>query len=130
MVSDDLIYVVMFGSKPYRVIEGETPRKARLEEIFQEFNVEHLACRNADPAAAAGPYTEVWDGRSVAFAQYLGVYLHRFNAEQFEYNGATIPSEWIRYSRGQDKMYQRLSFGPSDNDNAFLDDISIFTGGK
>jgi hypothetical protein len=125
---DDLIYVVMFGAVPYRVTEAGVPRKALLQEIFRHFGVEHLACRNADPAAAAGPYNAVWDGRSVAFAPNLGMYLRPLNPAQFEYDGAQIPEEWIRFSRGKEGMYQRLSFGPMDSDDGFLDDIFVLQG--
>ena len=125
---DDLIYVVMFGAKPYRVDEGGVTRKALLHEVFRAFRVEHLACRNADPAAAAGAFNQVWDGKSVAFATNLGMYLRPISPQQFEYDNRPVPEEWIRYSRGQDDMFQRLSFGPADDDDLFLDDIFVLRG--
>lgn len=125
---DDLIYVVMFGATPYRVKEGGGERKALLQELFRAFGVEHLACRNADPAAAAGPFDVVSEGRDVAFAKNLGMYLRPLNPVVFEYDGDQIPIEWIRYSRGRENMFQRLEFGPSDEDDIYLDEILIKKG--
>ena len=125
---DDLIYVVMFGATPYRVREGGNSRKALLQEIFRNSNVEHLACRNADPAAAAGPFDSVSEGRQVAFAANLGMYLRPLNLSQFEYDDRALPSGWVRYSRGQPDMYQRLVFGPDDATGAYLDEIVIKRG--
>ncbi len=125
---DDLIYVVMFGAKPYRVDDGGVTRKALLHEVFRAFGAEHLACRNADPAAAAGAFNQVWDGRAVAFATHLGMYLRPVSPQQFECEKRPIPEEWIRYSRGQEGMFQRLSFGPADDEDLFLDDISVLRG--
>jgi hypothetical protein len=125
---DDLIYVVMFGATPYKVNDSSGERKALLQEIFRAFGVEHLACRNADPAAAAGPFDVVSEGREVAFAKNLGMYLRPLNKEIFEYNGNSIPDAWIKYSRGNEGMYQRLVIGPSDADNAYLDDIYLKKG--
>ena len=125
---DDLIYVVMFGARPYRVRESGVTRKALLHEVFRAYRVEHLACRNADPAAAAGAFNQVWDGKPVAFATNLGMYLRPISPHQFEYDNRPIPEEWIRYSRGTDGMFQRLSFGPPDDEDLFLDDISVLRG--
>jgi len=125
---DDLIYVVMFGATPYRVNENGLERKALLQEIFRAFDVEHLACRNADPAAAAGPFDVVSEGRDVAFSKNLGMYLRPLNPSLFEYDGADIPEDWIAYSRGNEGMYQRLEFGPSDDQDVFLDEILIKKG--
>ena len=125
---DDLIYIVMFGATPYRVDENGHSRKALLQEIFRHFDVEPLACRNADPAAAAAPFDNVSEGRQVAFAQPLGMYLRPLNADQFEYKDQPLPSTWIKYSRGQPDMYQRLVFGPDDDTDAYLDDIVIKRG--
>ena len=125
---DDLIYVVMFGATPYRVTENSVERKAFLQEIFRAFGVEQLACRNADPAAAAGPFNVVSEGRDVAFSKNLGMYLRPLNREIFEYDGNEIPENWVRYSRGNEGMYQRLVFGPDDADDVYLDEIFIKKG--
>lgn len=125
---DDLIYIVMFGATPYTVVEDGVERRALLQEIFRAFQVEQLACRNADPNAAAGAFNQVSEGREVAFSEHLGMYLRPLNLAQFEYDGAQIPAEWVRYRRGRDGMYQRLEFGPGDDDAAFLDEISIRQG--
>lgn len=125
---DDLIYVVMFGARPYRVNVSGIERKALLQEVFRHFNVEQLACRNADPAAAAGPFDAVSEGRNIAFSANLGMYLRPLNRSLFEYNNQQIPEEWIKYGRGAKGMYQRLVFGPGDGDDIFLDDILIRRG--
>ena len=125
---DDLIYIVMFGATPYRVNENGVERKAELQEIFRASNAESLACRNADPAAAAGSFDVVSKGHEVAFSENLGMYLRPLNQNIFEYNGQQIPKSWINYSRGSQGMHQRLVFGPNDNDNVFLDDIYIKKG--
>jgi hypothetical protein len=126
---DDLIYIVLFGAKPYAVIEsGRQRRKATRDEVFRQFSVEHLACRHADPAAAMGAYGAVWAGRKVTFADPLGMYLLEFNRDALIHDGAPIPDAWIRWSRGSEGMYQRLEIGPGDEDKAFLDDITVATG--
>jgi len=125
---DDLIYVVMFGAFPYRVQENGTDRKALLQEIFRAGNAEQLACRNADPAAAAGPFNVVSEGRHLAFSKNLGMYLRPLNKTIFEFNDQQIPDEWVTYSRGGENMYQRLVFGPSDDEKVYLDEIVIKKG--
>jgi hypothetical protein len=125
---DDLIYVVMFGAIPYRVNDSGIERKALLQEVFRHFNVEQLACRNADPAAAAGPFDAVSEGRNIAFSANLGMYLRPLNRSLFEYSNQQIPEDWIKYGRGTKGMYQRLVFGPGDGDDIFLDDILIRRG--
>lgn len=125
---DDLIYIVAFGSVPYVVNDSGIERKALLQEIFREASVEQLACRNADPAAAAGAFDAVSEGREISFAENLGMYIRPLNIDNFEYNNNTIPEEWIKYSRGQQDMYQRLEFGPSDEEEVYLDDIYLKRG--
>ncbi|OYQ61663.1 hypothetical protein B9G53_26200 [Pseudanabaena sp. SR411] len=124
---DDLLYIVMFGARPYA---SSTPgTKATREQIFREFDVEQLACRHADPAAAMGAYEAVFNGQPVAFANPLGMYFLSFTKNVFSYQGSPIPDEWIQWSRGkQEGVYQRLEFGPSDSDAAFLDDITVDVG--
>ena len=90
--------------------------------------MEHLACRHADPAAALGAHGAAFAGRSVAFADPLGMYILSFSSNLFTYQGNPVPERWVRWGRGRRGMYQRLVFGPDDGDDAFLDDIRVSTG--
>lgn len=125
---DDLLYIVLFGARPYarRTSDGVEP--ATREQIFRAFDVEHLACRHADPAAALGAHAAVFNGQPVAFANPLGMYIQSFSDFLFLYEDKPIPDAWVRRSRGAEGMYQRLEFGPSDEDDAFLDDIQLVRG--
>jgi hypothetical protein len=125
---DDLLYIVMFGAKPYFRRDGNTIVPAGREDIFRAHDVEHLACRHADPAAAMGAHAAAVEGRTVAFADPLGVYIHSFAREIFLLDGAPIPEEWIRLSRGTDGLFQRLEVGPPDDDPVFLDQVRVATG--
>jgi hypothetical protein len=125
---DDLLYIVMFGAHPYAVRQGTGVRPATRDEIFKSQNVQHLACRHADPAAALGAHGAAFAGCSVAFADPLGVYIESFSSHLFTYNGQPVPKRWVRWRRGRRGMYQRLEFGPGDDDGAFLDDIRVSTG--
>lgn len=125
---DDLLYIVMFGAKPYarRISGGLEP--ATREQIFREFGVEHLACRHADPTAAIGAHGAAYNGMTVAFANPLGMYIRSFAKDVFLINNNPVPDSWIRWSRGQAGMYQHLEFGPADGDAEFLDDIRVAVG--
>lgn len=125
---DDLLYIVLFGARPYAVHENGSRRRATRDDIFAAFGVEHLACRHADPAAALGAHGAAYAGKQVAFADPLGMYLRELNLDVFSYEGGALPQEWVRFGRGQEGMRQRLVFGPSDDDNAFLDDITVSVG--
>jgi hypothetical protein len=125
---DDLLYIVMFGAKPYSRANGAAATPVTREEIFRAAGVEHLACRHADPAAAMGAYGAAFAGRTVAFADPLGVYIRSFARDLFLFEGNPVPDAWVRFSRGQAEMFQRLVFGPPDDHPAFLDDISVATG--
>jgi hypothetical protein len=125
---DDLIYIVMFGAVPYAVEQAGRRRPATRDEIFRAAGVEHLACRHADPAAAMGAQAAAWQGSTVAFANPLGMYILGFDEHLFTYRGQAVPARWVRWSRGQRRMRQRLVFGPSDTDDAFLDDIVVTSG--
>jgi hypothetical protein len=125
---DDLIYIVLFGAKPYARTGQDGREPATREQIFREFGVEHLACRHADPAAAMAAHAAAYDGRTVAFQNPLGMYILGFAENLFQFRGGPVPAEWIRWSRGQDGMHQRLVFGPGDEDDAFLDDITVSVG--
>ena len=128
---DDLLYIVMFGSKPYAFVIDGNIQEATKEQIFHEENVEHLACRQADPTAAMGAYGAVFHGRDVAFGNPLGMYIHSFNSNIFTLQGEPIPENWIKFSRGKpatndhSSTWQRLDFGPSDDEPVFLDDILV-----
>jgi hypothetical protein len=123
---DDLIYIVMFGAKPYA--SNAQHERATREQIFVKYDATALACRHADPAAAMGAYAAVYDGKEVAFADPLGMYIRAFAEEVFLYEGERVPKEWVNWGRGESGMYQRLVFGPRDSDAAFLDDIMVATG--
>jgi hypothetical protein len=126
---DDLLYIVLFGAKPYARGDAGDPQPATREQIFREFGVEQLACRHADPAAAMGAHGAAFDGRTVAFADPLGMYISSFSADVFVFQDNPVPEAWIRWGRGREKgLYQRLEFGPDDDDPAFLDDISVAVG--
>lgn len=133
---DDLIYVVHFGSFAYMVQQDGSKRRARLEEIFIDRQVEYLFCRNADPGAAAGAYSQVFldqpgtpKGKQIAFGNPLGMYIRTFSEDDLRYKGNEVPKEWIRKSRGDENgTPQRLEFGPGDSEAAFLDEITIGSG--
>lgn len=127
---DDLLYIVMFGAKPYVSKTNEGYRAATKEEIFRSNNVEQLACRHADPAAAIGAHGAAMEGRTVVFSNPLGMYLHSFTEKVFSFEGKSLPNSWIRWSRGSPGMYQRLEVGPSDDEPYFLDDIKVTIGDK
>jgi hypothetical protein len=126
---DDLLYIVLFGAKPYARGDVADPQPATREQIFREFDVEHLACRHADPAAAMGAHGAAFDGRTVAFADPLGMYISSFSEDVFLFQDNPVPEAWVRWGRGREEgLYQRLEFGPDDDDPAFLDDISVAVG--
>ncbi|MBL9022433.1 MAG: hypothetical protein JNL21_09535 [Myxococcales bacterium] len=124
---DDLIYIVAFGAHPYAVRTPNGHRRASLEEVFIANGVEYLYCRHADPAAAAGAHKQAYEGRQVAFANPLGVYIQSFAKSRFFVvdTDQDVPDAWVKPSRGK----QRLEFGPPDDDPHFLDDIAFEIGG-
>jgi hypothetical protein len=131
---DDLLYIVMFGAKPYAALEGNRIQQATREQIFLEFGVQQLACRHADPAAAMGAYGAAFKGKPIAFGNPLGMYILSFTRDIFLLEDQPIPDNWVRWSRGQPKieekpsMWQHLEFGPADDEPWFLDDIRIAYG--
>ncbi|MUH00954.1 hypothetical protein F7734_55315 [Scytonema sp. UIC 10036] len=128
---DDLLYIVMFGAKPYASGTPSNPVQATREQLFREFGVEHLACRHADPNAAMGALGGAFNGHTVAFANPLGMYIRSFTKNVFLFKGEPIPDSWVRLSRGAtEEMCQRLEFGPGDDEPAFLDDITVAIGGN
>ncbi|HEV7876624.1 hypothetical protein [Bradyrhizobium sp.] len=128
---DDLVYIVMFGARPYAVNGPQGRRRAENYEIFRSQQTDFLACRNADPHAARGAYNQVISqingnaakSSRMALADPLGMYIRGFNSGAFTWNGAAVPQDWIRWRRGGPGMWQRLEFGPPDDSPAFLDDI-------
>jgi hypothetical protein len=125
---DDLIYVVLFGAHAYTVGEGDERRRASGDDIFSAFDVAHLACNHSDPTISLGTYDVVFEGRQVAIADPLGMYIRRPNVELFTYRGEALPAEWVRMSRGVEGHFMHLEFGPPDDHAAFLDDITISVG--
>lgn len=126
---DDLIYIVLFGAKPYAQTMAGNRLQATREQIFRTYGVEHLACRHADPAAAMGACGAAFEGRTVAFKDPIGMYIKSFAREKFHLaDGRPIPDKWVRFSRGKNNLWQRLEFGPTDSDPEFLDDIVVSEG--
>lgn len=125
---DDLIYVAIFGAHPYAVSERDTRRQATGDDVFSAFNVEHLACNHADPTISLGVYDRVYHGRRVAFENPLGMYIREPNLEVFSHAGKPLPEDWARFRRGRPGTYMRLEFGPPDDHEAFLDDITLSVG--
>jgi len=122
---DDLIYIVLFGAKPYAQTVNEQRQQATREQIFRKYGVEHLACRHADPAAAMGACGAAYEGRTVAFSDPIGMYIKSFARDKFQIRGNPVPDAWVRFSRGKKPLWQRLEFGPADSDAEFLDDIVV-----
>jgi hypothetical protein len=125
---DDLIYVAIFGAHAYAVSERDERSQASGDDVFNAFNVTHLACNHADPAIALGVYDLVFGGGQVAFANPLGMYIRMPNVDVFSYRGAPLPEDWVRFSRGRPGSYQRLVFGPPDEHDGFLDDVTLTLG--
>jgi hypothetical protein len=125
---DDLIYVAIFGAHAYCVSERDTRRQASGDDVFRAFRVTHLACNHADPTISLGVYDHVYRGARVALSNPLGMYIRRPNLEVFSYGGEPLPEDWVRFSRGKPGSYMRLEFGPPDEHEAFLDDITLSLG--
>src|SRR5205823_5114512 len=98
---DDLIYIVLFGAKPYAQMVAGKREQATREQIFRKYGVEHLACRHADPAAAMGACGAVFEGRTVAFQDPLGMYIKSFARDKFQLKSKPIPDAWVKFSRGK-----------------------------
>ncbi len=126
---DDLIFIVLFGARRFAVRDsGGELRRAERDDIFAGPEQQRFACRHADPAAALAAYGAVLAARAVSFANPLGMYLRPFNHRVLEFAGETIPQAWVRWSRGEEGMFQRLELGPKDDDDAFLDEIEFSVG--
>ena len=121
---DDLLYIVLFGATPYAVSAGAPPVPASRDDIFRAFKVEHLACRNADPNACMAAQQLAWAGSRLAFANPLGSYFASFASDTFQFKDKELPEEWVRWRRGRKEgLYQRLEFGPGDDEPHFLEEI-------
>ena len=127
---DDLIYVAIFGAHAYCVAERDERRQASGDDVFSAFKVTHLACNHADPTISLGVYDLVYQARGamVAFSNPLGMYIREPNLEVFSYAGGPVPDDWVRFSRGKPGSHMRLEFGPPDDHEAFLDDITLSLG--
>ncbi len=128
---DDLLYILLFGARRF-VVPGPdgAPRRAGKDEVFAAAGLPQLACRHADPTTAMAAYEAVLADRALSVANPLGVYLRPFNRHLLQVDGAPIDEGWVRWSRGKDGLYQRLELGPSDEDDAFLDDIEVAVGAE
>ncbi len=124
---EDLFYLVKFGAKPYARSTTHGLEPATSEQIFRYCGSEHLGCRHADPTAVS-MHSNVFYGKQVSFANPVGIYILSFADNVFYYKDRLIPKAWIRWKRGQEGMYQHLEFGPGDDEDIFLDDISINSG--
>ena len=125
---DDLLFIVLFGARPLFADRAGTLQPATKEQIFRDSGTEHLACRHADPAAAMAAHAAAVTGRTVAFADPLGMYIQSFARDVFLLDGAPLPDGWVRLSRGSEGMFQRLEVGPPDDDPRFLDDAVTAEG--
>lgn len=124
---DDLLFVAMFGARPWVTDEPE-PRPASRDQILRAAGAAFLACNNADPAVFLATAAAGFEGRTSTFADPLGIYITTFASAVFSLDGEQVPDEWTRLSRGKPGMWQRLEFGPPDDDPRFLDDAMVATG--
>ncbi|MCO1656354.1 hypothetical protein [Pseudonocardia humida] len=125
---DDLLFIIMFGARPLFTDRAGTLEPATKEQIFRESGSEHLACRHADPAAAMAAHGAAVSGRTVGFADPLGMYIQSFARDVFLLDGAPLPDGWVRFSRGDEGLHQRLEVGPPDDDPRFLDEAVTAEG--
>src|SRR5690606_23980280 len=128
----DLLYITLFGARPYAVSTGRGRRRATVTEVFHapghEDAVAHLTCRSADPATCGAALSAAYEGRVITLDDPLGIYISSFARERFRSGGEAIPGHWVRLRRGQGGLYQRLELGPDDAEPFFLDDITIAEG--
>ncbi|NVO57825.1 hypothetical protein HW561_18670 [Rhodobacteraceae bacterium B1Z28] len=132
---NDLAFAMHFSSFPYFVVDGGKRRRARLDEIFAFGNRQDLFCRNAVSRAAQGVYNLAFiegsdppQGRAIAFADPLGMYMQAFPTSHLFIDQTEVPVDWLRFSRGSEEMPMRLEFGPGDDDPRFLDEVTLGTG--
>lgn len=138
----DLMYTFILGSIGYfDFYENEKQQLKNIRQIFlgdnQKIpkNLISLYSR-ADPSIINILQNNVFDGKKVAMSNPIGVYILSFNDHLFFLNNESLPKNWIKLSRGNntiDKIsstYQHLEFGPPDDEDYFLDDITIALGDK
>jgi hypothetical protein len=127
---DDIFFIHMFGSRLYSVQTPTGLRRATRDEIFTQMSRPDLSCRHSDPEAALTSQEAVQQGRPIAFADPIGIYLRSFSRDKYYYQDDVIPERWVRWRRGQEGMFQRLEIGPGDDEPAFLDDIVLSEGAE
>ncbi len=130
-----LIQTIHFSSFPYLVKDGESNRRARLEEVLDFANRQDLYCGHAGMRQvsdtlelAAGNCGKSPSGRAMAFSDPLGLYIQAFHTSRLIVGAGRVPRGWVRFRRGAPGMHMRLEFGPADDDPRFLDDITLGTG--
>ena len=131
----DLIQTMHFSSFPYLVKDGESRRRARLEEVLDFANRQDLCCGHAGGRLvsdtlelAMGKFGKSPAGRAMAFSDPLGLYIQAFHTSELFVDAGKVPRGWVRFRRGAPGMHMRLEFGPADDDPRFLDDITLGTG--
>ncbi|WP_375770249.1 hypothetical protein NR798_04965 [Archangium gephyra] len=127
---DDIFFIHMFGSRLYSVQTPEGLRPATRDEIFLQRSRPDLSCRHSDPEAAMTAQGAVQQGRPIAFADPLGIYIRSFSREKFFYQDEVMPERWVRWRRGQEGMFQRLEIGPGDDEPVFLDELVLSEGAE
>jgi len=129
-----LIGLVKSYSYPYNIVIDGKVEKCTLEQLLHskaEQGATQLACRHADPIALMAAYSAVFKGKDIAFDDPFGIYIQTFDKGSFTFQDEPIPENWVKFSRGEAgtngraNTFQRLDFGPSDEENVFLDDIRV-----
>ena len=108
---DDLLYVVMFGARPFRQADGGGD-PVTVEQIVRHDRVPHLAAHHADPVMVMAAAEAASEGRTIAFADPLGMYISTFASGCFSLDDADIPAEWVRLSRGSRRNVAATRFRP------------------
>ncbi len=126
-----LIDVVALGAQAFVVMGGDDKRREATK--YEILGQNARACRHADATVALTASRIAHLGQQVAFANPLGVYINtdvKALTESFYFENKPAPPEWVKLSRGKPGMYQRLEFGPRDDDPVFLDEIFVATGNE
>ena len=126
---DDLLYVVMLGAHPFRR-PGPDGGPASMEQIARHTRAQRLVAHHADPTLVMAAAEAAYEGRVIAFADPLGMYVASFAGDVFSLDGDPVPVGWTRLSRGREGMWQRLEFGPGDDDPRFLDEAVVASGAR
>lgn len=125
---DDVLGIAMQGARLFAARVDGGLRPASWEEILASLKRQDLACNHADPTILLGVQARAFDGEEVALEDPIGIYIQPPNLEVFSYRDEPIPEDWVRLGRGRPGMYQRLVFGPPDDHEACLDDITVAAG--